>query len=83
MMLRCSAADVQVSVAERIVEKQKDRVAWSERMAKKGYLSDKQVQWETQRLKDAEIALDKAKTDFKALPTEPIKAPEKNLKPEQ
>jgi RND family efflux transporter MFP subunit len=45
----------------------KDRVAWSERMVKKGYLTEQQVQAERARLKKAELDLDRARTELKTL----------------
>jgi hypothetical protein len=68
----------QVSAAASDLEVQKDRVAWSERMAKKGNLSAKQLQGERQRLKDAEAAFDKVKGELKAFPAGPKIGPEKD-----
>jgi hypothetical protein len=65
----------QVSLAESDVAMWQDRVAWSERMARKGYLTEKQAQADKQRLQSAESALEKAKRELKALPTEPKKRP--------
>src|SRR6516162_9528887 len=51
----------ELSLAEADVEMWKDRVAWSERMVKKGYLTESRVLAERALLKAAEITLDKAK----------------------
>ena len=57
----CAASDV---------EAWKDRVAWSERMVKKGYMTEHQLEADKVRLQAAEIALEKARKEFKALPAE-------------
>jgi hypothetical protein len=53
------------------VEGWRDRVAWTERMVKKGYLTERHLKEETELLQAAEIALEKAQKEFKALPPEP------------
>jgi hypothetical protein len=73
----------QLSVAAADVEMHKERVAWLERMAKKGYLSEKKLQWERQRLKEAEAAFDKVKRELKAFPTGPKNGPEKDPRRER
>jgi hypothetical protein len=46
------------------LEMWKDRVAWSERMTKKGYLTERQLQTERAALKQAEAALEKARREL-------------------
>ena len=50
----------QVGDAEADVQQWKDRVSWSERMLRKGYITQKQVEAEWMQLKKAEAALDMA-----------------------
>jgi hypothetical protein len=64
----------QVAFLQAEVDKFKDRVAWSKRMARKGFLSDNQLQFEEDLLKEVETALDKAKAEVKALPRQPEEA---------
>jgi hypothetical protein len=52
----------------------KDRVGWAERMLRKGYLSQRQVENERLRLKDAELALESARAHIDSLPP-PTPAP--------
>jgi hypothetical protein len=53
------------------VEAWKDRVSWAERMVKKGYMTDHQLQAEQARLQAAEAALRALEKELKALPPEP------------
>jgi hypothetical protein len=53
------------------VEMWKDRVAWSERMVKKGYLTDTQLQAEKAQLQSAELTLEKVQRDLKMTTPEP------------
>jgi hypothetical protein len=46
----------------------KDRVGWAERMLRKGYLSQRQVESERLRLKGAELALERARSQLDQLP---------------
>jgi hypothetical protein len=64
----------QVAFLQAEVDRFKDRVAWSKRMARKGFLSDSQLQFEEDLLKEVESALDKARADLKALPRQPAEA---------
>ena len=50
-----------IALAEAEVEQLKDRVAWAERMAKKGYLTRQAVEAERAKLSRAEMALDEAR----------------------
>ena len=71
-------------VAESILEAWKDRVSWSERMVKKGFMTEKQLLYEQARLQAAELTLEKARQDLKAFPTEQQKPmPEKERQPEK
>jgi hypothetical protein len=54
------ADDAKVEQARAGVEAHRERVAWAERMAKRGYLSQAQAQAERARLAEAEAALLKA-----------------------
>jgi hypothetical protein len=56
-----------VAVAESDVAMWRDRVAWSERMAKKGYLTDFQVNADRGQLIRAEFALDQAQEELQGL----------------
>jgi hypothetical protein len=51
--------------AETDVEMWKERIAWSERMVKKGYLTETRLQEEKGLMKAAEAALEKARRDAK------------------
>src|SRR5262245_52558623 len=73
----------QVAQAELDVEMSKDRVAWSERMARKGFLSERQVEAERGLLRKAEMALEKAQRELKKLPPDPKGPEEKERKPEK
>jgi hypothetical protein len=71
-----------LSQAEAEVETRKERVAWSERMVRKGFLSTGQLQAEKSALQAAEIAVQKARRELEPfLLPEPKKAPEKDDKP--
>jgi hypothetical protein len=61
----------QLFMAQSNVELWKDRLNWAERMVKKGYMTDRQLQAETARLKDAEFALEKIERELKAFLAEP------------
>ncbi|HKI37103.1 MAG TPA: hypothetical protein VKA46_34940 [Gemmataceae bacterium] len=67
------AAEIQrqVAAAEADVEAWKDRVSWSERMLRKGYLTEKHVEAERTQLKRAEAALDVARRALQNLPPAP------------
>ncbi len=67
------AAEIQrqVAAAEADVEAWKDRVSWSERMLRKGYLTEKHVEAERTQLKRAEAALDVARRALQNLPAAP------------
>jgi hypothetical protein len=52
-------------------------------MGKKGYLSEQRVEAEKRQLKLAETALENARNDLKAIPTELKGPPEPERKPEK
>jgi hypothetical protein len=61
------------------LEMWKERVAWAERLAKKGFLSNTQFQAEKERLKAAEIALDRAKQEALAQKVEIVAVPKRDF----
>jgi hypothetical protein len=74
----------QLTLAETDIEMRKERLAWSERMARKGFMSENNVQAQKMRLREAEIARDWAKRELDALllpgrtkPPEKIPVPQK------
>ena len=72
----------QVAVAEADLDAQKDRVAWSARMVKKGLISETQLQAERARLDHAQMTLERAIRELKAkLLPEPKKAPDGDRPP--
>jgi hypothetical protein len=72
-----------ISLIEADVESLRDRAAWAERMFKKGFYSNQQLQAEKLQLQKAEMALDKARRELKALQPDPKEAAEKDRKPEK
>ena len=72
-----------VALIEADVEQLRDRAAWAERMARKGYLTEQQVNAERSRLRAAEGALDAAREELKALPTDPKEPIEPERKAEK
>jgi hypothetical protein len=61
----------QIAVAEADVAAWKERLAWSERMLRKGYMTETQVESERTRLKRAEIVLGEMRDALKNLPSVP------------
>jgi hypothetical protein len=61
----------QIAAAEADVQSWKDRVDWSERMLRKGYLTEKHVEAERAQLKKAEAVLDMARRALQNLPSAP------------
>jgi hypothetical protein len=55
-----------LAFAQDNVDQRRERVAWSERMVRKGFLSDSQLQTERALLAQAELALDQAHREFDA-----------------
>jgi hypothetical protein len=70
-------------ILESDVEQWKDRVAWSQRMRKKGFVSENQFQAEREWLRRAEIALERARRDLKALDPSVKEPAEKMRQPER
>jgi hypothetical protein len=60
-----------IAIAEADVEAWKDRVTWSERMLRKGYMTESQVEAERARLKRAEAVLGEEREALKRLPSAP------------
>jgi hypothetical protein len=69
-----------IALIEADLEKWKDRVAWSERMLKKGFLSEAQVNGERLELKKTEIALDYLNRELQSLSPD-VKVPASNRTP--
>jgi hypothetical protein len=59
-----------IKILEAQVEQQKDRVAWAERMGKKGFLATTQIQFERDWLQRLELALARARRELDRLPEE-------------
>jgi hypothetical protein len=72
-----------IALVEADVEQLKDRAAWAERMARKGFLTEQQVNAERSRLRAAEGALDAARDELKALPAVPKESAGPERKPEK
>ena len=60
-----------IALSEADLEMWKDRVAWSERMLKKGFLSEAQVNGERLELKKLQISLDYLNREFQTLSPKP------------
>lgn len=73
----------QLAAAEANLGMQKERVSWSERMVKKGYITQLQVQAETLRLNDAQSNFEKLKKELETVSKKSKPAPEPNPKPEK
>jgi hypothetical protein len=74
---------LRIGLVEADIEQQRDRVQWSERMVKRGFLAANQLKDEIRLLRELEIALEEAKQDLKRLQAEPKKETEKIGKPKQ
>jgi RND family efflux transporter MFP subunit len=70
-----------IGLLEADVAALKDRVAWSERMARKGYVTEQVVQADRARLKRAETDLDRARWELKTLSPDPKDRIERGRKP--
>jgi hypothetical protein len=73
----------QIALAESDLEAWKDRVAWVERMVKKGYMTERQLQNERAQLTRVEMALDWARKALKKLPADPQGTGEKERPPQK
>jgi hypothetical protein len=82
---RKQAAEVKrrLALLESDVEMLKDRVAWSERMLRKGYMTEQQANAERLRLEAAQISLDEARKQLKDLPSNPKGPAGPERKPDQ
>jgi hypothetical protein len=70
-----------IAVAEADAEAWKDRVTWSERMVKKGYITERQLQSEREQLMRVEVFLDTARKALRDL--RPKTPGDKEPKPEK
>jgi hypothetical protein len=61
----------QIALAEDDVQSWKERLAWAERMAKKGFISQQQAEADRQRLQAIEITLRQARSELKRLLARP------------
>jgi hypothetical protein len=74
---------LRLKIAEADVEQQRERVLWSERMVKKGFLPANQLKEELRLLGELETAHEEAEADAKTLPAEPKKSTESDRKPQK
>ena len=72
-----------VAVAEADADAWKDRVTWAERMVKKGYLTEGQLQSERAQLRLAELYLDAARQELQDLRPDPKPPAPKEPRPEK
>ncbi len=72
-----------ILIAETDLETWRDRVSWSERMVKRGYVSGQRLQAEKLQLLKAEVALEKARRDLRELLPKPKGSTEKERQPEK
>ena len=84
-VIRKQAADLKrrLALLESDVEFLKDRVAWTERMVRKGYLTEQQANAARLQLQAAEISLDEARKQAKDLPPDPKAPAEPSRKPDK
>jgi hypothetical protein len=80
---QAAAIKREIAAAEADIEVWTERVAWSERMLRKGYVTEKHVQSERAQLKKAEAVLDEARRALKSLPTDPKQPEQKEPRPEK
>jgi hypothetical protein len=73
----------QIAFLEIDVAAWKERVGWSERMLRKGFRSESDVDFERDFLKSAEIALDYARKELSKLPAEQKGPMKQERKPEK
>jgi ABC-type Fe3+-hydroxamate transport system substrate-binding protein len=73
----------QIALAESDLEAWKDRVTWVERMVKKGYMTERQLQNERAQLTRVEMALDWARKALKNLSADPKEPDEKERQPQK
>jgi hypothetical protein len=72
-----------LALAEADLATWKDRVAWSERMARKGYLSEQQLNADRVRLRRAELAVDQARRELESILSRSKEPGMKERKPEK
>jgi hypothetical protein len=73
----------QIALLEADVVMLQDRVAWAERMVRKGYLTEQRLRSEQAALNKAEITLQQARKDLQALLAEPKRPASKERPPEK
>ena len=70
----------QIALTEADLEMRKDRVAWAERMLKKGFMSEAQVKGDRMELTKTEINLDFLRRELQSLSSDPS-GPARNTNP--
>jgi hypothetical protein len=72
-----------IAALESDVAAMKERVAWSERMVKKGYMTAKQAEADRALLQKLELDLEKARKELKAMPPDVKQSIEEWIKPRE
>jgi hypothetical protein len=67
------AAKLRLKIAEADVGQQRERVQWSKRMVKKGFIPENQLKDEERLLRELELVLEEVEADIKSLRPEPKK----------
>jgi hypothetical protein len=67
---RLAEVKQRIAAIESEVDLWRERVAWSERMARRGFLSGQRINAERARLQEAEMALDEARRELQKTPPE-------------
>jgi hypothetical protein len=78
---RPAAMKLRLKIAEADVEQQRERVQWSKRMLKKGFIPQNQLKEEERLLRELELVLEEVEADAKGLRPEPKKEMELIPKP--
>src|SRR5262249_48356594 len=73
----------QIAVIESDLTQMRERVAWAERMLKKGYMTERQVEAERTQLRRMETALERARQGLQALSPTAEEPKENERKPEK
>jgi len=68
-----AVAKLRLKIAETDVEQQSERVQWSKRMVKKGFIAENQLKEEQRLLRELEIVLEEVRAEVKSLQPEPKK----------
>jgi RND family efflux transporter MFP subunit len=80
---RVKEAQARIDTLQADVEKMEDRVDWSERMVKKGYLTARQAEADRELLKKLEADLERARAELKGATPDEKESIEKWLKPRE